>query len=171
MAEFNYSALVQQAKDSGAATSYDPLPEGEYNFVVEKAEATNSKKGDPQLVLTLKVTDEGEHKNRKLWHRMTFIPGNGVGLAINFRQIDTLGGTPILEQGGSLAQVAGFLTGKTGLARVIQKEWNDKLQNEVKDIKKGAAAAAGIGGGFNPSPAGFAAPAPSAPAASASNPF
>lgn len=168
MADFNYQALVQQAKDSGAATSYDPLPEGEYNFVVEKAEATNSKKGDPQLVLTLKVTDEGEHKNRKLWHRMTFIPGNGVGLAINFRQIDTLGGTPILEQGGSLAQVAGFLTGKTGLARVIQKEWNDKLQNEVKDIKKGTVAITGVNA-IGPNP--FSAPAPSAPAASASNPF
>lgn len=168
MADFNYQALVQQAKDSGAATSYDPLPEGEYNFVVEKAEAAQSKKGDPQLVLTLKVTDDGEFKNRKLWHRMTFIPGNGVGLAINFRQIDTLGGTPILEQGGSLAQVAGFLTGKTGLARVIQKEWNDKLQNEVKDIKKGTVAITGVNA-IGPNP--FSAPAPSAPAAPASNPF
>lgn len=161
MAEFNYQALVQEAKDSGAATSYDPLPEGEYGFVIEKAESTNSKKGDPQLVLTLKVTDEGDHKNRKLWHRMTFIPGNGTGLAINFRQLDVLGATPLLEQGASLAQVAGFLTGKTGVAVVKQKMWNEKLQNDVSNIKKAAAVAgAPVMGGFA---------APIAPVASASN--
>ena len=165
MADFNYQSLVQEAKASGATTEYEPLPAGDYNVVVEKAEATNSKKGDPQLVLTLKVTDE-LHKNRKLWHRMTFIPGNGVGLAINFRQLDALGATPLLEQGGSLAQVAGFLTGKVALVAVKQREWNGKMQNDVSDVKKGNAI------GAVPAMGGFSAPAPApAPAASGSTPF
>lgn len=164
MADFNYQSLVQEAKASGATTEYEPLPAGNYNVVVEKAESTTSKKGDPQLVLTLKVTDE-LHKNRKLWHRMTFIPGNGVGLAINFRQLDALGATPLLEQGGSLAQVAGFLTGKTAEVVVKQREWNGKMQNDVSDVKKGLAS-----GGVPSGPTGFAAQQAMTPAP-ASNPF
>ena len=57
MADFNYKALVQEAKDSGASATYDPLPDGDYNVVVSKAEATQSKKGDPQIAVTFKVTD------------------------------------------------------------------------------------------------------------------
>lgn len=159
MAAFDYNALVQEAKASGATTTYEPLPEGDYNVVVDKAEATNSKKGDPQIKITYKVLDEGAHKNRLLWQYMTFIPGNGTGLAINFRQLDTLGATPLLEQGGSLAQVAGFLLGKTALAKVTQRPAGEKIYNDIKDLKKGAAPAMG----------GFTAPAPAS--TSASTPF
>lgn len=165
MADFNYQALVQEAKDSGASTTYEPLPNGEYNVVVDKAEAKQSKKGDPQLVIVFKVTD-GPFKGRLMWQYMTFIPGNSVGLAINFRQLDTLGATPILEQGGSLAQVGGFLTGKSAIVKTEQRIAGEKVFNDVKDIKKGVASGVPTAGGFNPSPS----PAP-APALSGAQPF
>ena len=165
MADFNYQALVQEAKDSGASTTYEPLPNGEYNVVVDKAEAKQSKKGDPQLVVVFKVTD-GPFKGRLMWQYMTFIPGNSVGLAINFRQLDTLGATPILEQGGSLAQVGGFLMGKTAIVKTEQRQSGDKVFNDVKDVKKGVAA--GGPAPFNPGVA--AASGPVAPT-SASTPF
>jgi hypothetical protein len=98
-----------------------------------------------------------------MWQYMTFIPGNSVGLAINFRQLDTLGATPILEQGGSLAQVGGFLMGKSAIVKTEQRQSGDKVFNDVKDVKKGVAS--GV-----PSMGGFSAPAP-APAASAAQPF
>lgn len=159
MSAFDYQSLIAQAQASGATSTYEPLPVGDYNVVVEKAEATNSKKGDPQLVITFKVAD-GPFQNRKLWHRLTFIPTNGIGLAINFRQLDALGCTPILEQGGSLAQVAGFLLGKTASVKVEQREWNDKIQNDVAEVSKSSAPAAG---GFAPTAGGFsgAVPTPS----------
>jgi hypothetical protein len=171
MAAFDYSSLVAQAQASGASATYEPLPVGDYAVSVEKAEVGESKKGDPQLVITYKVS-EGPFANRKLWHRMTFIPSNGIGLAINFRQLDVLGATPILEQGGTLAQVAGFLTGKSAVVKVSQREWNGKINNDVDDVKKGAASAAPAfappvapqipaftgeipaQGGFNPAPVG-----------------
>jgi hypothetical protein len=167
MADFNYQSLVQEAKASGTTTDYEPLPAGDYNVVVEKAEATNSKKGDPQLVVTFVVQD-GVHAKRKLWHRLTFIPGNGVGLAINFRQLDALGATPLLEQGGSLAQVAGFLTGKSATVAVKQREWNGKMQNDVSDVKKGSAV--GLNMAVNSALSGFSSPPPAAPAP-ADSPF
>lgn len=163
MAAFDYNALVQEAKASGATTSFEPLPDGEYSVVVDKAESTTSKKGDPQVKIVYKVT-EGPHQNRLLWQYMTFIPGNGTGLAINFRQLDVLGATPLLEQGGSLAQVAGFLLGKTAVVKVAQRTSGDKVYNDIKDVKKGSSTSGpGPVGGFSSGPA-------SAPASS-STPF
>lgn len=135
MSAFNYQALVQEAKANGGGDSYDPIPNGEYGVEVEKAEAKESKKGDPQLVIVYRITDEGLYKGRKFWQYMTFIPGNGVGLAINFRQLDTLGATPLLEQGASLAQIGGFLLGKRAVIRTEQRAQGDKIFNDVKDVK------------------------------------
>lgn len=139
MGAFNYGELVKQAQESGASTSYEPVPAGDYEVVVEAVDCKPTKKGDPMLTLTLKVVD-GEAKNRKFWHRMAFIPGNGVGLAINFRQLDALGATPLLEQGGTLEQVAGFIKNKRAVAKIGfgKDSYSDK--NEVKDLKASAAA-------------------------------
>lgn len=145
MSAFNYNALVTEAKANGGTVSYDPIPDGDYGVEVEKAEAKESKKGDPQLVIVYRITDEGLHKGRKFWQYMTFIPGNGIGLAINFRQLDTLGATPLLEQGATLAQVGGFLLGKRAVVRTEQRSMGDKVFNDVKDVK-----AATTPTGFNP---------------------
>lgn len=165
MSAFSYQSLVQEAKATGGGDSYDPIPDGNYGVEVEKAEAKESKKGDPQLVIVYRITDDGPFKGRKFWQYMTFIPGNGIGLAINFRQLDNLGATPLLEQGASLAQVGGFLLGKRASVRTEQRSVGDKVFNDVKDVK----AVAGGVPAFNPQGMGQLAP-PSNPAP-ASNPF
>lgn len=139
MGSFNYQDLVKQAQESGASTSYEPVPAGDYEVVVEAVEVKPTKKGDPMLTLTLKVV-EGDAKNRKFWHRMAFIPGNGVGLSINFRQLDALGATPLLENGGTLEQVAGFIKNKRAVAKIGFGKDSYADKNEVKDLKKSDAA-------------------------------
>jgi len=163
MGSFNYQDLVKQAQESGASTSYEPVPEGPYEVVIEDSKVEPTKKGDPMITLTLKVV-EGEHKNRKFWHRMAFIPGNGVGLAINFRQLDALGATPMLENGASLEQVAAYVKNKRAVAKIGfgKNAYADK--NEVKDLKASASA---DNSGLTPQvgfPLGNSPVAPAAPA-------
>lgn len=133
---FNYKALVEEAKASGAAEGFDPLPNGWYGATIDKSELKTTQKGDPMIVITWKITDDGEYKNRRIWHNMAFVPGNGVGLAINFRDLDTLGATSILENGGSLEQVAGFIKNKDAQLKLgLGKPYNGVVRNEVKDVK------------------------------------
>ena len=163
MAAFNYQALVQEAQAAGAQTSFEPIPEGEYEAAVKEAKAQQSKKGDPQLVVTFKV-EGGPHNGRLQWARMTFVPGNGIGTAINLRQLDALGATPLLENGGTLEQVAAFLTGKRAVIKVGFGKDSFADKNEIKDIKKSSAPVAGsipMAGGFTqPSPVAPAGPRP-----------
>lgn len=164
MGSFNYQALVQEAQAAGAQTDFEPIPAGDYEASVKEAKAGTSKKGDPQLVVTLRIED-GAHKGRLQWARMTFVPGNGIGTAINLRQLDALGATPLLEQGGSLEQVAAFLTGKRCVVKVGFGKDSYADKNEVKDIKKSTAAALApqAGGAFTSPYQAPAAPAPAGP--------
>jgi hypothetical protein len=52
-------------------SSFDPLPAGDYPFTVSKIEAKKTKDGQSiQAVVELTV-DDGDHKGRKVWTRLT----------------------------------------------------------------------------------------------------
>jgi hypothetical protein len=84
----------------------------EYDVKIMDAWADKAKSGDPRLAMNLIVLS-GPDTGKTLEDHMTFIPGDSVGLAINFRLLNSLGQSPLLEQGGSLAQVAEGVVGKT----------------------------------------------------------
>ena len=46
--------------------TYDPIPDGKYQVLVEAVELTSSKAGDPMLKWTFKIVS-GDLKGRKLW--------------------------------------------------------------------------------------------------------
>lgn len=51
--------------------TYDPLPEGQYEAVIAKAEGGKSKKDDPQITLTWRILG-GEFEDRELRDYLTF---------------------------------------------------------------------------------------------------
>jgi len=53
--------------------SFGPLPEGEYELIIDDAEETTSKAGNEMLKVTMTVVD----KNRKVWDYFVF--SNDVG--------------------------------------------------------------------------------------------
>jgi hypothetical protein len=54
-------------------SSFDPIPEGRYNVVVEKAELTAAKdSGNPMIKVTLKILD-GDSKGRLAWDNFVLI--------------------------------------------------------------------------------------------------
>lgn len=54
-------------------STFDPIPEGLYQAVVEKTELTAAKdSGNPMIKVTLKITD-GDFKNRLVWDNFVLI--------------------------------------------------------------------------------------------------
>lgn len=69
------------------ALSFDPLPKGTYNAIIEECEYKLSKSsGKPMWNLRLAVVDEGEFENRKIFTFLSFsekaLPGTKSAIAV-----------------------------------------------------------------------------------------
>jgi hypothetical protein len=64
--------------DSKAKAKYVPITPGQYEAVIEKAEATESKSGNAMIKLQITLRDDvdQEFKNRKLWEYVTDTPNS-----------------------------------------------------------------------------------------------
>lgn len=62
---FDFAAIDATKKN------FDPLPEGQYEAVIVKAEGGKSSKGDPQITITWRVLDAA-YEDRQLWDYLTF---------------------------------------------------------------------------------------------------
>lgn len=60
MADESWDAFIEEAGDA-----FNPLPEGEYNFVVTEAEGKVSKTGNPMVRVSAKVVD-GPHAGKTI---------------------------------------------------------------------------------------------------------
>jgi hypothetical protein len=77
------------ADPSKAAKSYDPIPEGDYDLLVEKIEEKNSKNGDPMLSIKLKV-ENGEHTGRLLFETIMLNHANAAVVEMGQRKLHGL---------------------------------------------------------------------------------
>lgn len=67
--------------------SFEPLPEGQYEAVIAKAEGGTSKKNDPQIALTWRVLG-GEYEDRQLWDYLTFTAAAMWSVVAKLQAID-----------------------------------------------------------------------------------
>lgn len=61
--------------------SYEPLPPGQYEALVDKSEIKDTKKGGSMIVLTWKVL-EGDYAGRLIWQNITWSNANEKAEAI-----------------------------------------------------------------------------------------
>jgi hypothetical protein len=64
----------QQLLDDAGDTGFEPLPEADYDMIVEKAEAKRAGTGKDMFVCTFKI-ENGAYANRRVWHNFVVSPG------------------------------------------------------------------------------------------------
>lgn len=69
----NKDTLEKTWMETETASEFAPLPRGEYEAVVIKAELFNARTGTPGVKLSLEV-GKGEFKGRKFWHDLWLTP-------------------------------------------------------------------------------------------------
>lgn len=140
----NFSDLMKTAEKEGG---FSLLPDGSYNVVVEKAQATTASTGKPMLKVTLVVTD-GPSKGRKLFTNHVLATDNPNALAMFFRNMGAYGLDKAFwnAPGASLDGAAAIMVGRPVTADVGHKVYQGEDRNEVKGVKPPAAGAASIMG-------------------------
>lgn len=155
----NFGDLFKQAKKEMTL-----IPDGDYNIVVTKADATKASTGSPMIKYTLKI-EGGPQDGRIVYGQFTVSVDNPVALTIFFRQMMAFGFDETFWDGNpNLPLVAQMLVNRRALATIGHREWQGVDRNNVDAIKPIP------GGGGNPTAVVPAGPASSgaAPATTAS---
>lgn len=149
----------------GAGDSYDPIPTGDYDFVISQADATQSQNGKTMYKIRAKV-ESGPHADRLVFEQFVVSPENPVALSIFFRQMGVLGlGRDFFASDPADHQVAEALLGKRFRGQVVIKTWQGQEKNEIKQFFTAVSGALGNGTTPGAAPAvPAAAPAPAAAA-------
>lgn len=109
-----------------------PVPKGDYTVIIESDEVKVTKKGDGKyLKLTMQIID-GEYKGRKLWDQLNLWNPSKQASVIAQQTLSA-----ICHAVGILVPVeSSRLHNKPMRVSVICKEFEGKLQNEVKGYSK-----------------------------------
>lgn len=124
MSFFSQNSIT--ADPSKAAKTYTPLPEGEYNLVIEKAEEKDSKNGDPMLSLKFKV-DGGQYDGRFLFETVMLSHSNPKVVEMGQRKLHSI----MLLTGVTAPKDASDFVGRTLTTKV--KTIKDKGTGEAKN--------------------------------------
>ena len=108
---------------------FDPIPEGDYDLTIIKAEEKKTKSGDNMVNITTEVVG-GEYEGRKVFHNVVFLPKEhkAAGMSKHFLHVI---GQPY--EGKVEVDCANWLGG-IFRAKVKQAEFNGKLKNEVEEV-------------------------------------
>jgi len=126
MSFFSNNKII--ADPSKAAKTYTPLPEGDYDLLIEKAEEKNSKNNDPMLSLKFKV-DSGEYAGRFLFETVMLDHSNPVVVEMGQRKLHGI----MLLTGVTAPKDASDFVGKTLTAKVkvVKDKGTGEMRNEV----------------------------------------
>ncbi|PEF99671.1 DUF669 domain-containing protein [Bacillus toyonensis] len=69
------AADVQEVEENGGGGDFEKVPDGQYEVAVEKLELTESKKGDPMLMIWFNIVD-GEFEGQKIFYYKVMQPQN-----------------------------------------------------------------------------------------------
>lgn len=115
---------------------FQPLPEGEYAFVIQDAAEKTSKKGLPMIETVLSVIEDAQFQGKTIKHWVVFIPkgDKGDGMSVHFRKC--IG----VAYGGADEVNAQEWVGKKLRAKLkIEKMPSKKNPGEILDTNKVAA--------------------------------
>lgn len=126
----NWGDLIQDAGAEGEG--FDPIPAGDYNFVISQADATQTSTQKSMFKVRCKVEDPGPHQNRLVFYNFVVSPESPKALSIFFRQMNVLGlGKEFFQANPDDATIAQHLVGKRFRGTVKIGEWNGSPNNEI----------------------------------------
>jgi pyruvate/2-oxoglutarate dehydrogenase complex dihydrolipoamide acyltransferase (E2) component len=176
MSSLNWSDLI---KDAGETTSYEPLPDGDYELKVIESKAKSTQSGKTMFSITTEVQG-GPHAKRRVWDNLTVSPENPKALAIFFSKMSALGlNRDYFDTNPSNAQIEQALVGRGFRGTIGKRTYNGNVSNEVTKYFRltadasAPAAPAAPAAAPAPAPVAAAAPAPApapAPAAAPAAP-
>lgn len=150
--------------DAGETGNYDPLPEGDYDFVIKEANAKTASTGRTMYVAKMAV-EGGPFNGKTVWHNFVLVPENPTALGWFFKNMGTLGlGQEYFNSNPSDHHVAEALVGRRFRGQVVIRKWQGQDKNEIKSFFPPAGSAVG-GGGAPVPPTATAHAAPQPPAA------
>jgi len=148
----------------GAGGDFEPLPDGDYDFVISKSEATQTKAGKTMYKVQCSV-ENGPNKGRIVFNNFVISPESPTALSIFFRQMNLLGlNREFFNSNPSDHQVAERLKGARFRGQIVTRSFNGQESNEIKQFFTPRATVAGPGASPAPTAAPAPAPAPAAPA-------
>jgi hypothetical protein len=133
VAEVSWADLAGQAEDA-----LTPIPSGEYDAVVTKAEIKFASTGKKMFSISAKITS-GPHINRIFWNNFTVSPDNPNAMLVFFRQMGVFG-LPIEffkslpADGSGDGAIPQALMGKPFRARLSIRSWQGTDSNQLDAV-------------------------------------
>jgi hypothetical protein len=137
----NWDDLV---KDAGsAASSFDPLPESDYDLEVIEAKPKMTKDNTKKMYEVKSKVIGGEHNGRFIWDNITLTTDNPNALGFFFRKMAAMGldANYFASQKPSDEQICGTLRGRRFRAKIGTRQWQGNTKNEIKQYFSATASA------------------------------
>lgn len=162
----SWDDLIRDAGD--AITSFEPIPEGDYDVEAVDAKVKPTKDGKKKMYEVKMKIVGGAHNGRFLWDNIVLTTDNPNALGFFFKKMAGFGLTAdyFKTMRPSDERIVGDIKGRRARVKVGHRTWNGEKKNEVKNYYPQAQG----GGALPPSVPGVpaappaAAPAPPAPA-------
>lgn len=142
-----WDQLVEDAGDAGK--SFEPLNDGDYDFVITESSHRVSQTGKDGYNITAKV-EAGPYKGRIVYNTFYISPDSPAALGIFFRQMAVLGlDAAFFKTNPTNEQITAALTNKHFRGSVTTSEYQGKKRNEIRQVNPPnpqVVAAAGSGG-------------------------
>lgn len=130
MSSLNWSDLI---KEAGESNSYEPIPDGDYNFTVLEGVAKVTQSGKTMFSLKAQV-EGGPHNKRLVWDNLVISPDNPTALGIFFRKMSAMGlSKDFFDRNPTNAQIEQALAGRQFRGQVGSRTYNGNKRNEIKN--------------------------------------
>lgn len=141
MTTHDWSSLKKAADD---ATK--PIPDGIYDIIVAKAEATRTSAGDKDMIKLVVEVSSGPYAGRQLFTQQVISPDSGFALTMFFNAMAALGIPDVaaVAPSGDVGSLAQALIGRASRADVDSREWQGVIRNNVKNFLPAAPGANGL---------------------------
>jgi hypothetical protein len=130
--------------DDKTTRKYEALPEGDYDVVVTEANIASDEKGD-RIEVQYTVDDAKSQYNRRLLFDTIYFVARGntkagavkagmgkIGDIINAGSLDVTDDDDEID----VSLLSQKMIGLQAVARVTQREWDGKVYNNIKGLKK-----------------------------------
>lgn len=123
MFEHDYTGVNERGQ------GFDPIPEGDYNFVITKTQDQKTSNKDNMVNVTCKVAD-GPYAGRLVWHNVVFLPKahKAAGMSKHFLHVinQPFEGVVTVDSKNWIDEVF--------RAHVKIAEFNGKPKNEIDEV-------------------------------------
>lgn len=146
-----WNQLVADAPEQ--ATSFEPLPDGSYDFKIAEASVTHNSAQKVGYNITA-VVESGPYANRKIWNTFWVSPESPTAMGIFFRQFAALGlDRAYFQAEPNDEQIAAALVNRRFNGVVNTREWEGTKKNNLKNVQAARGPAPVVAGPGVPSAA------------------